>query len=131
MGVRQFQVKHLTVYVPDLPEAFEGYRIVHFSDIHVGSYYGWRRHMPQRDVDSINAQHPDLICFTGDLQNVRPEELIPFKKTLSGLKAKDGVVSVLGNHDYTYYMNVDDEAEIRRIEEKVQQTEHGVASADE
>lgn len=123
MGVRQFQVKHLTVYVPDLPEAFEGYRIVHFSDIHVGSYYGWRRHMPQRDVDSINAQHPDLICFTGDLQNVRPEELVPFKKTLSGLKAKDGVVSVLGNHDYTYYMNVDDEAEIRRIEEKVQQTE--------
>lgn len=99
MGVRQFQVKHLTVYVPDLPEAFEGYRIVHFSDIHVGSYYGWRRHMPQRDVDSINAQHPDLICFTGDLQNVRPEELVPFKKTLSGLKAKDGVVSVLGNHD--------------------------------
>ena len=85
MGVRQFQVKHLTVYVPDLPEAFEGYRIVHFSDIHVGSYYGWRRHMPQRDVDSINAQHPDLICFTGDLQNVRPEELVPFKKTLSGL----------------------------------------------
>lgn len=123
MGVRQFQVKHLTVYVPDLPEAFEGYRIVHFSDIHVGSYYGWRKHMPQRDVDSINAQHPDLICFTGDLQNVRPEELVPFKKTLSGLKAKDGVVSVLGNHDYTYYMNVDDEAEIRRIEEKVQQTE--------
>lgn len=123
MGVRQFQVKHLTVYVPDLPEAFEGYRIVHFSDIHVGSYYGWRSHMPQRDVDSINAQHPDLICFTGDLQNVRPEELVPFKKTLSGLKAKDGVVSVLGNHDYTYYMNVDDEAEIRRIEEKVQQTE--------
>ena len=105
MGVRQFQVKHLTVYVPDLPEAFEGYRIVHFSDIHVGSYYGWRRHMPQRDVDSINAQHADLICFTGDLQNVRPEELVPFKKTLSGLKAKDGVVSVLGNHDYTYYMN--------------------------
>lgn len=123
MGVREFQVKHLTVYVPDLPEAFEGYRIVHFSDIHVGSYYGWRRHMPQRDVDSINAQHPDLICFTGDLQNVRPEELVPFKETLSRLKAKDGVVSVLGNHDYTYYMNVDDEAEIRRIEEKVQQTE--------
>lgn len=54
---------------------------------------------------------------------MRPEELVPFKKTLSGLKAKDGVVSVLGNHDYTYYMNVDDEAEIRRIEEKVQQTE--------
>ena len=48
-----------------------------------------------------------------------------FKKTLSGLKAKDGVVSVLGNHDYTYYMNVDDEEEIRRIEEKVQQTWNG------
>ena len=38
-GIRQFEVKHLTVYVPDLPKEFDGYRIVHFSDIHLGSFY--------------------------------------------------------------------------------------------
>lgn len=123
MGVRSFQVKRITVYVPDLPKSFEGYRIVQFSDIHLGSYYGWRRDLPKRDVDSINAQHANLICFTGDLQNVKPDELPPFKRLLSGLKAKDGVVSVLGNHDYTYYMDIDDETEIRAVEERVQRIE--------
>lgn len=108
-GVRQFEVKHLTVYVPDLPKEFDGYRIVHFSDIHLGSFYGWRRDLPQRDIDSINAQHADLICFTGDIQNVKPSELTPYHDLLSSLKAKDGVVSVLGNHDYTYYMHIDDD----------------------
>jgi len=126
IGVRQLEVKRFTVYVPDLPKAFEGYRIVQFSDIHLGSYYGWRGKLPKRDVDSINAQRADLICFTGDLQNVKPDELPPFQKLLSGLEAKDGVVSVLGNHDYTYYMDVDDEAEQRRIEERVQHIERGL-----
>ena len=108
-GVRQFEVKHLTVYVPDLPKEFDGYRIVHFSDIHLGSFYGWRHDLPQRDIDSINAQHADLICFTGDIQNVKPSELTPYHDLLSSLKAKDGVVSVLGNHDYTDYMHIDDD----------------------
>lgn len=110
------KVKQLTVYVPDLPKKFDGYRIVHFSDIHLGSYYGWRRGLPQRDVDSINAQHADLICFTGDLQNVQPSELKPYIKLMLRLKAKDGVLSVLGNHDYTWYLNIDedDKAEMEK-----------------
>lgn len=51
------QVKRITIYVPNLPKSFEGYRIVQFSDIHLGSYYGWRGHLPQRDIDSINAEN--------------------------------------------------------------------------
>lgn len=115
-GVRQFEVKHLTVYVPDLPKEFDGYRIVHFSDIHLGSFYGWRRDLPQRDIDSINAQRADLICFTGDIQNVKPSELTPYQELLSSLNAKDGVVSVLGNHDYTYYMHIDDNDQLAKKE---------------
>lgn len=124
-GFGEMQVKRITIYVPDLPKAFEGYRIVHFSDIHLGSYYGWRGNLPQRDVDSINAQHADLICFTGDLQNVQPEELQPYIPLMRTLKAKDGVLSVLGNHDYTWYLGLDDEevAEKARIEAKVRQSE--------
>ena len=119
-GFPKMQVKRITIYVPNLPKSFEGYRIVQFSDIHLGSYYGWRGHLPQRDIDSINAEKPDLICFTGDLQNVTPDELPEYQALLSSLKARDGVMSVLGNHDYTYYMDVDDEQEIAALEKRMQ-----------
>lgn len=124
-GFRNMKVKHLTIYVPDLPKAFDGYRIVQFSDIHLGSYYGWRGDLPQRDVDSINAQKADLICFTGDLQNVQPSEITPYIPLLSTLKAKDGVLSVLGNHDYTWYLDIDDddEAQKAKIEAEVREAE--------
>lgn len=119
-GFPKMQVKRITIYVPNLPKSFEGYRIVQFSDIHLGSYYGWRGHLPRRDIDSINAEKPDLICFTGDLQNVTPDELPEYQALLSSLKARDGVMSVLGNHDYTYYMDVDDEQEIAAFEKRMQ-----------
>lgn len=118
VGVRQLEVRHLTLYVPDLPRQFEGYRIVQFSDIHLGSYYGWRGDLPQRDIDCVNAQHADMICFTGDLQNVRPDNVEPYISLLGQLKAKDGVYSVLGNHDYSYYFDGTD-AEKRAVERKL------------
>lgn len=62
----------------------------------------------------------DLICFTGDLQNVTPDELLSIEALLNSLKARDGVMSVLGNHDYTYYMDVDDEQEIAALEKRMQ-----------
>ena len=125
-GFRKMEVKRLTLYVPDLPKAFDGYRIVQFSDIHLGSYYGWRSKLPERDIDSINTQHADLICFTGDLQNVKPTELPPYKVLLSSLKAKDGVMSVLGNHDYSWYVGTDDEQEKRQLEQAVQDFERSL-----
>lgn len=125
-GFRKLEVKRLTLYVPDLPKAFDGYRIVQFSDIHLGSFCGWRGNLPQRDIDSINAQHADLICFTGDIQNVLPSELPPYKGLLSSLRAPDGVMSVLGNHDYSWYVGTDDEQEKRQIEQAVQRFERGL-----
>ncbi len=122
LGFRRLEVKHITVWLPNLPEAFDGYRIVQFSDIHLGSFYGWRADLPQRDIDSIQAQHPDMICFTGDLQNARPEEIYPFRNLLASLHAPDGVFSILGNHDYSKYIDADEqtcrrqEAEVRRLE---------------
>lgn len=125
-GFRKMQVKRLTLYVPDLPKAFDGYRIVQFSDIHLGSFYGWRSNLPQRDIDSINAEHADLVCFTGDLQNVEPSELPPYTSMLRSIKAKDGVLSILGNHDYSWYVGTDDEQEKLRIEQEVQRYERNL-----
>ncbi len=124
-GFRKLEVKHLTLYVRDLPSHFDGYRIVQFSDIHLGAYYGWRGDLPQRDVDTINSYHPDLICFTGDLQNVQPTDVYPYRRILRNLKAKDGVYSVLGNHDYSYY--VDGSAEEKcNLEQQVQTFERSL-----
>ncbi len=106
-GFHKLDVKRVDLYYSDLPEAFDGYRIVQFSDAHIGTFDGWRTRFLQRDVDSINAQHADAVVFTGDLQNMLPKEIIPFHAILSQVKGKDGVYSILGNHDYADYAQVD------------------------
>lgn len=88
----------------NLPEEFDGYRIAQFSDLHLVTYNGNTKFV-QEIVDSINAQHPDLICFTGDLVSRRADEALPYKDILSKLKAHDGVVSILGNHDEGLYFD--------------------------
>lgn len=105
VGFSELEINRHTYTSPDIPKAFNGYRIVQFSDAHVGSYTGNRKWILQRAVDSINALRPNLIVFTGDLQNVKPEELYQQMDVLSQLKAKDGVYSVLGNHDYAKYVD--------------------------
>lgn len=104
-GFQQFTVRHVEFASADLPEAFDGYRIVQFSDAHVASMTGSRQWMVQRAIDSINAQHADAVVFTGDMQNIWPDELPSQASYFRQLKAKDGVFAVLGNHDYDVYQN--------------------------
>ena len=107
-GFQQFEVRHIEYASVDLPEAFDGYRIVQFSDAHVASMSGSRQWMVQRAIDSINAQHADAIVFTGDMQNIWPDELPPQVSCFRQLKAKDGVFAVLGNHEYAGYQDCDE-----------------------
>lgn len=102
VGRSLFQVRNVTFASPRLPEAFDGYRIVQLSDLHIGSWKGNRKAI-KRLADSVNALKPDLIVFTGDLVNNRADELDEFQDILSELKAPDGIYSVLGNHDYGPY----------------------------
>jgi predicted MPP superfamily phosphohydrolase len=64
--------------------------------------------MVQQLIDSINGQSADMIVFTGDMQNITPDELIPSMLYFRQLLAYDGVYAVLGNHDYAVYQNCDD-----------------------
>lgn len=107
IGVRRLNVNHVEITLEKLPRAYDGYKLVLFSDAHVGSFTGWRKKLLQRDIDSINAQKADAIVFAGDLQNLRPTELYPVQDILRQLKAPDGVFSVLGNHDYSDYIKDD------------------------
>lgn len=118
-GVSRLRVKHLDLYFDNLPASFDGYRIVAFSDAHVGTFTGRRLAWLKRDIDSIQAQRGDLICFLGDLQNIRPQEIYPVRDLLSSLHAKDGVVSVLGNHDYSEYIHDDPAIEVANERETV------------
>ena len=105
VGYARLEVRQFEYASADLPEAFDGYRIVQFSDAHVGSYKG---ELLQKAIDAINAQGADAIVFTGDVENLHPDELGPQMSILSQLHAKDGVFSVLGNHDYPTYLDCDE-----------------------
>ena len=109
-GKEYFQVKQVVFSSPDLPESFDGYRILQLSDIHAGSWKGNAEAL-RRAVEICNAQHPDLAVFTGDLVNSRADEIKEFMPVLSKLRAKNGVFSVLGNHDYATYVQWDSEAD--------------------
>ena len=119
VGFNKLEVNHQTYVSEKIPEAFDGYRIVLFSDAHVGSYQKHNSWLLQRAVDSINAQKPDIILFVGDLQNIQPTELYPPIDVLEKLKAKDGVYSVLGNHDYAEYVGVDEAMKVANCRETV------------
>ena len=109
-GIQHFQVKEVDIHSKDLPEGFQDYRIVQIADIHCGSWSDHAKAM-QKAVNIINALQPDLIVFTGDLVNNLSSELDEFMPVLSQLKAKDGVYSVLGNHDYSMYIRWENETD--------------------
>ncbi len=97
-GLKTPEIAQVTVSSSYLPKAFDGYRIVQLSDIHLGGYH--QGDFIDALVESTNAQKPDLVVITGDLFDAAPEEVIPFAQGLKNLKAKQGVYFVNGNHEF-------------------------------
>lgn len=110
VGTDRLNVRQVTIEFDDLPKAFDGYRIAQFTDVHLGSM---KDELMLRAVTAIDDMRPDLIVFTGDIQNMGPDELPRFAQILKRLKAKDGVMSVLGNHDYSRYVNLPPDEALR------------------
>lgn len=103
-------VREVDFEFPHLPAAFDGFRIVQISDLHVGTY-GDDDRFVRKLVGVINGLHPDAVMFTGDIVNRHSSELIPFVDALSGIEAPYGVFSILGNHDYGDYADWPSEAD--------------------
>ena len=99
-------IQAVEIPIPDLPTAFDGYRIAQFSDLHFDRMTTTPERLSEL-VAAINAEQPDLIAFTGDFVTegipFRSEDLIP---SLSELKARDGKVAVFGNHDHHVNMTM-------------------------
>ena len=91
-------VKHVDVTIPNLPEEFDGFRIVYISDTHISktssSLYLWTV------VCRANALRPDLILLGGDLGDLKPNEIRSHMHQLGDLHAKYGIYSSPGNHEY-------------------------------
>ena len=113
----QYDVRKVEIASPNLPQTFDGYKIVHISDIHSGSWNPNGKQM-KRMVELVNSQNADVVCFTGDLVTNNHSEIDPFFDLLQQIRATDGVFSVLGNHDYSFLMSSRDT--LQRLIEKEQ-----------
>lgn len=102
IGRWHFQTKHIEYSHEDIPEQFDGFRIVHISDLHLGTFDDSPQKL-EKVVAKINSQEPDIVCFTGDMVTIGKEEAEPYKEILKGIKARHGILSVLGNHDFLIY----------------------------
>jgi len=100
-----YKVTDTIIYFKDLPDAFDGFKIVQFSDAHLGSFSNLAD--VRKGFDLIKEQHADLIVFTGDIVNVVAKEMEPYIPLLNELKAPYGQYAILGNHDMNDYRKVD------------------------
>jgi uncharacterized protein len=92
------EVTHHEVYIDDLASAFDGYRIAFLTDTHVASFI--RRSFYEEIVARTNRFDPDLILLGGDFVTWRRHIPLMAEVLLNDLRARDGMLAVLGNHDY-------------------------------
>lgn len=99
-AIRVPPVKEIEIALPNLPEEFDGYRLIQLTDLHLSRLFPAR--WAKEVVARTNAQDADLIVITGDLMDgsleARKEDVEP----LRNLTAKDGVFVITGNHEYYY-----------------------------
>ena len=97
-----YRIKRKTLFLPNLPKAFDGITLGQISDIHSGSFYDNKAVLG--GVEMLLKEKPDLIFFTGDLVNNLASEMRDYQDIFKKVKAPLGVYSVLGNHDYGDYL---------------------------
>ena len=96
-----YRIKRKTLFLPNLPKAFDGITLGQLSDIHSGSFYDKKAVLG--GVEMLLKEKPELIFFTGDLVNNLASEMRDYQDIFSKVKAPMGVYSILGNHDYGDY----------------------------
>lgn len=86
------------IWLSGLPDPFRGFRILQLSDIHHSLF------VPLDQVAAVvelaNSLKPDLVALTGDFVTYSRASIEPVAEILGGLRARAGVVAVLGNHDF-------------------------------
>ena len=101
----RYKLRHQDIYLRNLPDELDGFKIVQISDIHSGSFF--MKEPVKSSVAMINTCKPDIVFFTGDLVNNKADEIDDFIDVFDKIEAKYGVYSILGNHDYGDYHHWD------------------------
>lgn len=91
------RVRQKALLIPNLPPAFEGFKIAQLTDFH---YKAYNKGLIQRAVQKTNEWKPDLIALTGDFVDNNPSRLPSLLELLKPLHARLGSYAVLGNHDH-------------------------------
>lgn len=104
IGRYYYKVKNIEISAENIPESFDGYKIIHITDIHLGSF-GKSYKGVKKAVDIINGLDADVIAFTGDMVNNFASEMDIWMDELKRLKAREAKYSILGNHDYGHYVH--------------------------
>jgi predicted MPP superfamily phosphohydrolase len=98
VGRHEFRVEEVVVRLPGLPKALDGYTIAQISDIHAGLFVGERELL--EGFARVRGARPDLVVATGDLVDFDARYAPWLARELGNLRGRDGVVAILGNHDY-------------------------------
>lgn len=91
-------VRTVDVTLSRLPARLSGFSLVQLSDLHLGPTL--RRDFVERVVSQVNALDADAVVITGDLVDGPVERLHDVVAPLRGLRARQGVYFVTGNHEY-------------------------------
>jgi predicted MPP superfamily phosphohydrolase len=123
VGRTGLRVERVEVCSERVPAAFDGYRIVQFSDTHIGTMARPAKRLA-RLVAAVGELGGDMVVNTGDLVNITHAELTPeVMELLGGITAPDGVWSAWGNHDLGFYIKegsaLTPEANLAALSEKV------------
>lgn len=97
-GRHAFVTEELVVRIAGLPKVLDGYVIGQVSDIHVGNFV--QEHELAEGLDRLREVKADLIVVTGDLVDFDATYIPMMVRALAALSARDGVKTILGNHDY-------------------------------
>lgn len=100
-GRYNFEVTETEIEIEDLPDAFDGFRIVQISDTHLGSFA--RQQAVHKGVKKIMATPHDVLVFTGDMVNNEAIEAEKFVEYFAAIESPYGKFSILGNHDMGDY----------------------------
>ncbi|MFH1160453.1 MAG: metallophosphoesterase [bacterium] len=98
----KLRIREVEITLKDLPRSFDHFRVVQIADLHLGSWNS--KELLAEDVEIINSLDPDLVFVTGDLCDYCTADALPFRNILAKIRAKHGIYTVLGNHDYGDYM---------------------------
>ena len=102
LGRFNYHLEQVEIGIKNLPKRLEGLKIIHISDIHLGSMHGKQERI-SRAIEMINSANADLVLFTGDLVNNFSEEAHGWENLFASVHPGSGKYSILGNHDYGDY----------------------------